>query len=61
MERRCINHKRSFEEAQAAEARRLREQAKRLPHGGERDGLIRRARQAGSHINAWLTCLGTPK
>jgi hypothetical protein len=41
-------------------AQRLREQAKALPPGIERDELIRKARQAetASHLNEWLTSPG---
>jgi hypothetical protein len=65
MERYRIKHKASFEERLAEQAQRLREQAKTLPPGKERDGLMRRARQAEttSNINAWLTSpgLASPK
>ena len=42
------------------EAKRLREKAKLLPHGAEREELIRKARQAetGSHMTEWLTSPG---
>jgi hypothetical protein len=55
MERRRIKHEASLEERLAEQARRLREQAKTLPPGKERDGLMRRAREAEitSHINEW--------
>ena len=38
------------------EAKRLREEAKLLPPGPDRDILIRKARQAetGSHMSEWL-------
>jgi hypothetical protein len=36
----------TFEERLAEEAQRLREQAKKLQHGRERDELLRKARQA---------------
>jgi hypothetical protein len=60
MERRRVKHETSFEERLAEQARRLREQAKPLPPGKERDALMRRARQAEitSHINEWLTSPG---
>ncbi|MET3971321.1 hypothetical protein [Bradyrhizobium sp. S3.9.1] len=50
----------SLEERLAKEAERLREQAKELPHGLERELLLRKARQAetGSHINDWLRSPG---
>jgi hypothetical protein len=60
MERRRIKHEASLEERLAEQARRLREQAKTLPPRKERDGLMRRAREAEitSHINEWLTSPG---
>jgi hypothetical protein len=65
MEPRRIKHKASFEERLAEHARRLREQAKMLPPGKERDGLMRRSRQAEitAHISEWLTSpgLASPK
>jgi hypothetical protein len=54
-----------FEERLANHARRLREEAKKLPAGSERDDLIRRARQAdtASHLTEWLNSpgLASPK
>jgi hypothetical protein len=46
----------SLEERLSEEAKRLREEAKLLPPGPERDVLIRRARQAetGSRMSEWL-------
>jgi hypothetical protein len=65
MERRRIKHQTSFEERLAEQARKLREQAKTLSPGKERDALMRRARHAeiASHINEWLTSpgLASPK
>ncbi len=60
MQRRRIKHTASFEERLAQEALRLREQAKSLPPGMERDQLIRRARQAETacRMNRWLTSPG---
>jgi hypothetical protein len=57
MKRRRIKHEASFQERLAEQARTLREQAKTLQLGKERDDLMRRARQAeiASHINEWLT------
>ncbi|WP_246756740.1 hypothetical protein [Bradyrhizobium diazoefficiens] len=50
----------SLEERLAAEAKRLRDEAKSLPPGAARDDLIRRARQAetGSHMSEWLRSPG---
>jgi hypothetical protein len=65
MERRRIKHTMSFDERLAHRAQRLREQAKTLPPGTERDELIRKARQAetASRVNEWLTSpgLASPK
>ena len=49
-----------LEERLGQEAQRLREEAKRLPHGAEREILLRKARQAetGSHISDWLRSPG---
>lgn len=48
------------EQRLANEARRLREQARLLPHGAVREATIRKARQAetGSHISEWLSSPG---
>jgi len=50
----------SLEARLADEAKRLREEAKLLPPGAERDEMIRKARQAeiGSHMTEWLTSPG---
>ena len=60
MQRRRVKHTTSFEERLAQEAQRLRERAKFLPPGIERDELIRKARQAetASRVNEWLTSPG---
>jgi hypothetical protein len=52
----------SFEERLAEEAQRLKNQAKALPPGTQREGLLRKARQAetASHINQWLNSPGLP-
>lgn len=44
----------------AEEAKRLREEAKSLPHGSAREDMIRKARQAetGSHMSEWLRSPG---
>jgi hypothetical protein len=56
MERRHIKHETSFEERLATKARQLREQAKALPPGVEREELIRKARHAetASRMSEWL-------
>jgi hypothetical protein len=65
MGRRQIKHTKSFDERLADQARRLRDQAKTVPLGVERDELIRKARQAetASRVNKWLTSpgLASPK
>lgn len=60
MERRRVKHQTTFEERLAEQARSLREQAKGVPPGVERENLIRRARQAeaASHMNEWLSSPG---
>ncbi|MCK1393685.1 hypothetical protein [Bradyrhizobium sp. 1] len=42
------------------EAKRLREEARKLPAGPAREALIRKARQAetGSHMTEWLNSPG---
>ena len=61
-----MQHRRYFKQTQSLEARlaeeakRLREEAKLLPHGAPREELIRKARQVeiGSHLTEWLTSPG---
>ncbi|MCP3459600.1 hypothetical protein Q2941_50725 [Bradyrhizobium sp. UFLA05-153] len=50
----------SLEDRLAAEAIRLRDEAKDVPPGIERENLLRRARQAetGSHMSGWLRSPG---
>jgi hypothetical protein len=50
----------SFEQRLAQEAHRLKEQAKSLPHGRERELLARKARQleTASQVNEWLSSSG---
>jgi hypothetical protein len=50
----------SFEERLAQEARRLSEEASRLPICKEREELLRQARQVdtASHMTEWLPCVG---
>lgn len=57
MQRRRFKHTLSFPDRLAQEAERLREEAEKLPHGGERETLLRRARQADTalHMAAWLS------
>lgn len=58
--RRRTRHTATFEERLDEMAAKLKEQARRMPPGKERDILMRRARQAetAAHINAWLTSPG---
>ncbi|APG13807.1 hypothetical protein BKD09_36200 [Bradyrhizobium japonicum] len=60
MRRRRFTQTQSLEARLAQEAERLRERAKKLPHGPEREILIRKARQAetGSHMSEWLRSPG---
>jgi hypothetical protein len=60
MKRQRTKQRVTFEERLAAEALRLREQAKAMAPGIEREMLLRRARQAetASHISDWLASPG---
>jgi hypothetical protein len=60
MLRRRFKQALSLEERLAEEAKRLREDAKSLPPGAEREALLRKARQAetGSHMSEWLSSPG---
>ena len=50
----------TFEQRLAHEALRLKEQAKFLPHGKERELLSRKVRQleTASHISEWMSSPG---
>jgi hypothetical protein len=50
----------TLEQRRADEAFRLREQARLLPPGADREATIRKARQAetGSHLSEWLRSPG---
>ena len=50
----------SLEEQWRAEAETLKREAEQLPHGKEREGLLRKARQleTASHVNEWLSSPG---
>ena len=58
--RRRIKHVASFEDRLAYEAHRCKEKAEALPHGQQRDMLLRKARQAetAAHISEWLSSPG---
>lgn len=55
--RRRFKQSRSLEERLAAEAKRLRDEARSLPPGAAREATLRKARQAetATHMSAWLT------
>jgi hypothetical protein len=55
--RRRITHLDSLEARLAAEAQRLKQQARLLPPGSDRTALLRKARhtEAARDINEWLT------
>jgi len=59
-DRRRIIHSETLQERLAAEAKRLREEAKKLKPGAEREALLRLARQAetGSRMSEWLNSPG---
>jgi hypothetical protein len=56
MKHRHSNPAKSLETRLAEEAKRLREEAKLLPPGAQREQLLRKARQCetGSHVSEWL-------
>jgi hypothetical protein len=60
MQRRRFKNVISFHDRLASEAARLREEAEALPHGPERDALLKKARQAdiASHMDEWLSSPG---
>ena len=63
--RRRFKQIKSLEDRLAEEANRLRERARLLPPGPQREALLEKARQAevGSHLSEWLTSSGlrTPR
>jgi hypothetical protein len=60
LKRRRFTQQITLEDRLAYEAKRLRDQAKTLPPGRERDEIVRKARQAetGSHMSEWLNSHG---
>jgi hypothetical protein len=58
--RRRFIHTTTLEERLADEAGQLRDQAKMLPAGAERENLLRKAKQCdtASHITEWLNSPG---
>lgn len=59
-ERRRVKQTQDLENRLADEAKRLRQEAKLLPHGTAREVLLRKARQAetGAHMSEWLRSPG---
>ena len=59
-QRRRFKQSQTLEERLSEEAKRLREEAKCLPPGAERDRLLRRARQdeTALHMTEWLNSPG---
>jgi hypothetical protein len=59
-QRRRIKQTQSLEERLADEAKLLRETAKSIPPGAERDRLLRKARQdeTALHLTEWLSSPG---
>jgi hypothetical protein len=60
MQRRRFKNVQTFPDRLDQEVKRLREEAEKLPHGGERDQLLRKARQTETalHVNDWLSSPG---
>jgi len=58
--RRRLKQKLTLKERLSAFANQVREKAADLPPGNERDGLLRRARQAdaASHLDEWVNSSG---
>jgi hypothetical protein len=58
--RRRFKQTQTLEERLAREANRLREEARALPPGIEREALLEKARQAdtGAHVSEWLQSPG---
>jgi hypothetical protein len=59
-QRRRLTQLLSLQERLDQESSRLLFEARKLPHGAEREMLIRKARQAGTamHIDKWLSSPG---
>jgi hypothetical protein len=57
MQRRRFKNILTFPERLDQEVKRLRTEAEKLPHGPERDQLLRKARHAETalHVNDWLS------
>lgn len=59
-QRRRFKQTLSLEERLAQAAARMREEAKELPPGPEREALLKKARQTdtGAHVSEWLSSPG---
>ena len=62
-QRRRVKHALTFEERLACQAERLRDDARKMPMGKQRDQVLKRARQAETAlgITRWLMSPGYPK
>ena len=60
MQRRRFKNILTFPERLDQEAKQLRTEAEKMPHGAERDELLRKARRAETalHVNDWLSSPG---
>ena len=60
MQRRSFRNILTFPDRMAKEAERFRQEAETKPPGQERDGLLRKARQAetAAHIDQWIASPG---
>jgi hypothetical protein len=60
MQRRRFKNVLSFPDRLSQEAERLRAEAEKLPHGQERDMLLRKIRQAetAAHVHEWVSSPG---
>lgn len=60
VQRRRFKQLLSLSERLEQEARRLRARAENLPHGPEREQILRKARQAetATHVDEWLSSPG---
>jgi hypothetical protein len=60
MQRRRFKNVLTFPDRLDLEAKRLRQEAEKVPHGHERDQLLRKARRAETalHVNDWLSSPG---
>jgi hypothetical protein len=60
MQRRRFEQANSLEQRLAEEAKRLRQQAKELPPGPDRERLLRKAREneTVAHVTGWITSPG---